>query len=232
MIGHKPTRKPHHLDIVPSLTFKPPARLNPVEIAVDVQLQQHRRMIRRPAGCLGSDPLKSKLGEVEFLDKCVDHPDRIVLADPVFQTLREQRALPAIRAFNKALHPIPPNREGIISRNQMKQCVFTQPGSKADMAAPICDVRYSPADSTGRRNTLPLYLARWNGMHMEGHARTWFTPKPKADPWERWKSGQWLSNVAPELEARERCLRSWLSMEKLLRRHGRSASASSVASTG
>ena len=33
-------------------------------------------------------------------------------------------------------------------------------------------------------------------MHMEGHARTWFTPKPKAEPWERWKSGQWLSNVA------------------------------------
>src|SRR5713101_6161478 len=30
------------------------------------------------------------------------------------------------------------------------------------------------ADSTDRRNTLPLYLARWNGMHMEGHARTWF----------------------------------------------------------
>ena len=33
-------------------------------------------------------------------------------------------------------------------------------------------------------------LAHWNGMHMQGHARTWFTPKLKAEPRERWKSGQ------------------------------------------
>ncbi len=33
-------------------------------------------------------------------------------------------------------------------------------------------------------------------------------------------------------EERERCLRSWLSMEELLQRHGQSAPASSVASTG
>jgi hypothetical protein len=33
-------------------------------------------------------------------------------------------------------------------------------------------------------------------MHMEGHARTWFTPKQKAELWERWKSGQWVADVA------------------------------------
>jgi hypothetical protein len=56
-------------------------------------------------------------------------------------------------------------------------------------------------------------------MHMEGHARTWFTPKQKAELWERWKSGQWVADVAPALEERKRCLRSWLSMEELLQRH-------------
>jgi len=25
---------------------------------------------------------------------------------------------------------------------------------------------------------------------MEGNARTWFTPKQRAELWERWKSGQ------------------------------------------
>ena len=30
--------------------------------------------------------------------------------------------------------------------------------------------RSARRNSTGRRNTLPLYLARWNGMQMEGHA--------------------------------------------------------------
>jgi hypothetical protein len=64
------------------------------------------------------------------------------------------------------------------------------------------------ADSTDRRNTLPFYLARWNDMHMEGHARTWFTPKQKAELWECWKSGQCVADVARALEERKRCLRS------------------------
>ena len=36
-----------------------------------------------------------------------------------------------------------------------------------------------------RPNTLASDLKRWNGMHMEGHARTWFTRKQKAELWER-----------------------------------------------
>ena len=51
VIGSKSTRQPHHLNVAPSLVLEPPARLNPVKIAVDVELQQDRRMIRGPAGC-------------------------------------------------------------------------------------------------------------------------------------------------------------------------------------
>ena len=57
MIGNKPTHQPHDLNVASGLTLEPAARLNPVEIAVDVELQQDRRMIRRPAGYLGIDPL-------------------------------------------------------------------------------------------------------------------------------------------------------------------------------
>src|ERR1700730_15428967 len=53
VIGNKPTGEPHDLNVAPSLTLKPAARLNPIEITVNVKLQQHRRMVRRPAGCLG-----------------------------------------------------------------------------------------------------------------------------------------------------------------------------------
>ncbi len=53
----------------------------------------------------------------------------------------------------------------------------------------------------------------------EGHARTWFTPRQKAELWERWKSGQWAAGVARAPEERERYLRSWFSMEELLHRH-------------
>jgi hypothetical protein len=39
-------------------------------------------------------------------------------------------------------------------------------------------------------------------------ARTWFTPKQKAELWERWKSGQCVADIARALERteQERCL--------------------------
>ena len=60
-------------------------------------------MIRRPASGLGGDPTESKLSQIEFVDKDVDDANRIVLADPVFQAVRKQRALPAIRTSTKRL---------------------------------------------------------------------------------------------------------------------------------
>ena len=56
VIGNEAAGEPHHLDVASGLTLEPAARLNPVEVAVDVELQQYRRMIRRPAGCLGITP--------------------------------------------------------------------------------------------------------------------------------------------------------------------------------
>src|SRR5215469_8067382 len=88
--------------------LEPAARLNPIEIAVDVELQQYRRMIRRPAGRLRIDPLEPKLAEVKLVDKDVDDSNRIVLMNPVFQAFRKQRALPSIRPLNKPLHTILP----------------------------------------------------------------------------------------------------------------------------
>ena len=34
---------------------------------------------------------------------------------------------------------------------------------------------------------------------MEGNARTWFTPKQRAELWERWKSGQCVADIADRL---------------------------------
>src|SRR5712664_80137 len=46
VIWSQTPRQPHHLDVAPSLALKPAARLDPIEVAVDVKLQQDRRMIR------------------------------------------------------------------------------------------------------------------------------------------------------------------------------------------
>src|SRR4030095_11151852 len=42
VIGNEAARQPHHFNVAPGLTLEPAARLNPVEIAVYVELQQDR----------------------------------------------------------------------------------------------------------------------------------------------------------------------------------------------
>src|SRR6266536_5263184 len=85
--------------------------------------------------------------QIEFADKDVDYANRIVLADPVFKALRKQGALPTIRPFNEALHPIPPQiaRESYRA-NHIKRSVFTQPGSSAAVGGPRDRVRFSPSE--------------------------------------------------------------------------------------
>src|SRR6516165_2230003 len=39
---------------------------------------------------------------------------------------------------------------------------------------------------------------------MEGNARRWFTPKQRAELWERWKSGQCVADIARALERRNK----------------------------
>jgi hypothetical protein len=58
VIGNEAAREPHHFDIAARLALEPAARLDPIEIAVDVERQQHRRMIGGPPGRLGIDPAR------------------------------------------------------------------------------------------------------------------------------------------------------------------------------
>src|SRR5262245_20294065 len=60
VIGNKPAGEPHQLDVACRLPLEPPARLNPIEVAVDVELHQHRRMIGRPTGRFRIDPAEPR----------------------------------------------------------------------------------------------------------------------------------------------------------------------------
>jgi hypothetical protein len=57
-VRRQPTGQPHQLDIALGFPFEPPARLNAVEIAVEVNLQQRRGMIGRSAVTSGITPAK------------------------------------------------------------------------------------------------------------------------------------------------------------------------------
>ena len=79
----------HHFHVAPRLLLKPAARLNPVEVAVNIELQQHARMIARPAGCLRDNPAKAQAAKIKLIDKHVDHPHSIIFADVIIQMFRK-----------------------------------------------------------------------------------------------------------------------------------------------
>jgi hypothetical protein len=85
VIGNEAARQPHNFHVAPSLALEPSTRLNPVEIAVNVELQENRRVIRRPTGCLWVNPAEADLRQIKLIHEDIDHPNRIVLADPVVQ---------------------------------------------------------------------------------------------------------------------------------------------------
>ncbi|MNE80722.1 hypothetical protein D3C80_1773210 [compost metagenome] len=49
VVWRQPPRQPHQLDVALRLSLQPPAGLHLVQVAVDVELQQHCRMVSRSA---------------------------------------------------------------------------------------------------------------------------------------------------------------------------------------
>ncbi len=109
MIRHQAAGQPHHLDTAPGLPFESSARLDPVQVAVDIELRQRARMIAWPGRRLRHNPTKPQAAKIEFIDKNIDHPNRIVVTDPIFQPIGKQGALPAIHPSTKRF--IKPSRQ-------------------------------------------------------------------------------------------------------------------------
>src|SRR5947209_5386969 len=57
-IRHQAAGQPYQLDVTLALPLQAPARLHPIEVSVDVNLQQRRRMVGRPSGRLRLAPPK------------------------------------------------------------------------------------------------------------------------------------------------------------------------------
>src|SRR4029077_6017408 len=83
---------------------QPPARGDLVELAINVDLQQHARVIRRPSGRLRHDAREPKGPQVQLADEHVDHPDRALLRDIVIQIFWKQDGLTAVLTLDEALH--------------------------------------------------------------------------------------------------------------------------------
>jgi hypothetical protein len=84
-VRHQPPGEPDQLDVALRLTLQPTTRLNAVQVSIDVDLQQRRRVVRRPARLGRFGPSKPQLRQIQFVDEGANYPDRVVLRDPFIE---------------------------------------------------------------------------------------------------------------------------------------------------
>ena len=97
-------RQPYQLDITLRLTLQTAAGLHLVQVAVDVELQQHGRVIGRSARRRRRHAVEPQPLQIQFVNEDIDHADRIILSHIVVETFGKQRRLPAICTLNEAAH--------------------------------------------------------------------------------------------------------------------------------
>ena len=110
VIGNEPSEQPYDFQVAAGLALKPPARLNPIEIPVNVKLQKNRRVVGRPPCRCRLDAFEAEIGQIERVDKAINHTNGIALLDRLIETFRQQRRLSAIGTLNEALHELPPGK--------------------------------------------------------------------------------------------------------------------------
>ncbi len=93
-------QQPDDLDVAMAFGFQPAARPHPVEIAVDVELEQIARRVAGPACRLRLDPPEARLGEIEAIDEGVNEADGIVRADVIVHRFGQKKELVAFEAGN------------------------------------------------------------------------------------------------------------------------------------
>ena len=76
-VRHQPTGQPDQLDVAMCFPLQATARLNPIEVTVDVDLQQHRRMIGGPSDRFRAHALETQPIQIELLDEDLNDLDRI-----------------------------------------------------------------------------------------------------------------------------------------------------------
>jgi hypothetical protein len=92
-VGLEAAQQPDDLAIALGLTLQPPARSNPVEITVDVELQQIAGRIAWPPRRLRLDPREPGVRKIEPVNEGVDEPHRILGLDVIVNRLRQQQKL-------------------------------------------------------------------------------------------------------------------------------------------
>ena len=105
-VRRQPLGQPHELDIALGFALQAPAGLDAIEVAVDVDLQQHRWVVGRSTRGCRVNTFEAQTSEIEFVNEHFNNPDRVDFTHVVVQALGQQRDLGSILALDESLHVV------------------------------------------------------------------------------------------------------------------------------
>ena len=85
--------QPHQFQVATGLLLEPTRGLDPVEVAVEVDLEHRAGVIRRTARRLRLHAFKAERRQVERLDKGINHADGVFFSDVFVQSARRVTGL-------------------------------------------------------------------------------------------------------------------------------------------
>jgi len=99
-IGYEVPEQPHHLHVAVGLALKHPAGAHPIEVAVEVELEQIGGMVRWASRFMERGMPKAELMQIEGIHIGVDEANRILLGDVVIKRFGKEGQLIAAEAPN------------------------------------------------------------------------------------------------------------------------------------
>jgi len=109
-IGRETFDEPHDFDVAMRFPFQLTAGAYAVEIAIEVELQEITRVIRRSTGILENSMGETHLIQVKGVEECVDKANGAFLRDVIIESFREEGHLIPIETFDM-LHGVPRSRQ-------------------------------------------------------------------------------------------------------------------------
>ncbi len=104
VVRRQATHKPHEFDVALRLALQSAAGRDAVQIAVEVELQQHRRIVGRTSRRSRLRPGEAQGAQVEFVDESLDDAYRVVLGHVVVQRSGKKPRLTPIFPFDEPTH--------------------------------------------------------------------------------------------------------------------------------
>lgn len=99
-VGDKASEQPHELDVALRFALERPAGAYPVEVAVDVELEQIARIVRGAPGATGLGMGKAQRLQCKSVNERIDHPYRVIRGYIVINGFGKKRDLIARLTLN------------------------------------------------------------------------------------------------------------------------------------